>query len=91
MDADTTKVITELTMSLQGVKEDIKDIKENMKELKKCIPSIDAHNELERTIARINIDLDKRLSKVESNLSKVVWMVLSAVIGAILYLVIGVK
>jgi chromosome segregation ATPase len=77
MDSETTKIITELSMMFKENTKDISEIKSDLKELKKCIPTIEAHKNLE-----------KRLEKVEGSLSKVVWMVLSAVIGAILYLVI---
>lgn len=78
MDNETTKVITELQMSYKETAKDVNEIKLDIRELKKCIPTIKEHN-----------SLDKRIEKVEGNLSKVVWMVLSAIIGAILYLVIG--
>jgi hypothetical protein len=77
MDNETTKIVTELNMMLKENTKDIGEIKSDIKELKNCIPSMEAHD-----------NLVNRIEKVEANLSKVVWMVLSAVIGAILYLVI---
>ena len=80
MDVETTRIITKITVTLESVQKDIRDMRTDIKDLKKCIPSMEAHNHLER-----------RLEKVEGNISRIVWMIISAVVGAILLLVVGVR
>ncbi len=52
-------------------------MKQDIKDLKNLYPSLDRFNNLE-----------ERVVKIESNLSKITWIVLSAVASAILLLVL---
>lgn len=86
MDDNTTKIITELQIMLRNTQEDLralknqdmKELRSDMKELKKCLPTLEAHS-----------NLVKRVEKIEANHSKIVWFILLGVLGAILSLVIG--
>jgi phage shock protein A len=78
MDSETTRVITELQIMLKQTQDDMRELKLDMKELKKCLPTLEAHS-----------NLTKRVEKIEANISKITWMVISAVVGAILLLVLG--
>lgn len=77
MDIDTAKAITELQTLLKDTREDIADLKKDIKSLKDCYPSKESLTNLE-----------SRVKNIESNLSKVIWIVLGAVVSAILALVL---
>lgn len=80
MDSNT-RVITEIKVKLENIEKQIN-------ELKGVVKSDYQTKEGSLTIKDCMGDLEERIVKIEANLSKVVWIVLSAVISAILYLVI---
>lgn len=77
MDIGTAKAITELQTLLKDTREDIADLKKDIKSLKDCYPSKESL-----------ITLEGRVKNIEGNLSKVIWIVLGAVVSAILALVL---
>lgn len=77
MDNEIVTRLTRIETRLENNTEDIKDIKNDIKGLKDCYPSRESFNQLE-----------ERVEKLEYNSSKIIWLVLTAVISAILNLVI---
>ena len=89
MDAETTKTLARIEEQLRNIEvERLKNIEADLREIK-----IDqkqnyvSRAELE-LVKQKNIEICSRLEKVESGIGKVVWLVLSTVILAILYLII---
>lgn len=77
MDVETVKLITEMQKDIKEICKDQNEMKQDIKDLKDLYPSLDRFNNLE-----------ERVVKIESNLSKITWIVLSAVASAILLLVL---
>lgn len=77
MEIETIKELTKLQEQMKEQKRLIGGLKKDIQELKMCFPSKESFNNLEI-----------RVVKIEANLSKVIWLVLSAVISAILLLVL---
>lgn len=77
MDIETAKAITEIQSNVREIQKDQSEIKADIRDFKNCYPSKDNFNNLE-----------ERVVKIEANLSKIVWIVLSAVASAILLLVL---
>ena len=77
MDNDTVKIITRIETKQEGIVEDIKEIKGVAKSSKGCYASKESMGALE-----------KRVEKLENNNTKILWLVITAVIGAVLNLVI---
>lgn len=77
MEIETVKLITEMQKDIKEICKDQTEMKQDIKDLKNLYPSLDRFNNLE-----------ERVVKIESNLSKITWIVLSAVASAILLLVL---
>ena len=80
-----TKTITEIQVTMREMQKDIQEIKECLKTEYQTKEGAVAVKEASVKLA---VDLEGRVTKIEGSLSKVVWIVLSAIISAILYLVI---
>lgn len=88
--------IAEIQLTLHEMEKDIADIKqclkteyqtkENATAIKDA--SIKLAIDLEKKVSNLETMLDMRIGKIESNLSKITWAIIMAVLGAILSLVI---
>lgn len=79
MTSDTT--ITEIQVTVKNIEREIAEIKSSIKS------DYQTKEGYVRNRECID-DLEERIVKIEGNLSKVVWIVLTTVITAVLYLVI---
>jgi len=77
MDIETTKLIVEMQKDIKEICKDQNDLKESLRELRNLYPSQDNFN-----------NLVERVIRIEANLSKITWIVLSAVASAVLLLVL---
>jgi hypothetical protein len=77
MDTETAVAIKELQTLLENTKEDIADLKKDIKGLKDCYPSKESLTNLEL-----------RVKNIEANLSKMIWIVLGAIVSAVMALVL---
>jgi predicted patatin/cPLA2 family phospholipase len=77
MDFETAKSILGIEKDLKQMCEDYNEMKQDIKDLKKEFTSMEKFNNLEEKVVRI-----------ESNLGKIVWVIIIAVVGAVLSLVI---
>jgi len=76
------KQIARIETKLENIEKEIKDIKSSVKS------DYQTKEGAEGCRGMVN-NLQERVTKIEGNLSKVVWIVLTAIISAILYLVIN--
>lgn len=82
---DNTKVITEIQVTVKNIEREISELKSSLKSDYQTKESVVS---LKESFRDCTADLEERVVKIEANLSKIVWIVLTAVITAILYLVI---
>ena len=75
------KTITEIEVTVKNIEKEIAEIKSSIKS------DYQTKEGYVRNRECID-DLEERIVKIEGNLSKVVWIVLTTVITAVLYLVI---
>lgn len=75
------KIITEIQITVRNIEKEIAEIKSSIKSDYQTKEGFLRNKECIE-------DIEERVVKIEGNLSKVVWIVLTAVISAILYLVL---
>lgn len=79
--SESSKItIAEIQVTVKNIEKEIAEIKNT---IKTDYQTKDAYARNRECIG----ELEERIEKIEANLSKVVWMVLSAVISAILYVI----
>lgn len=81
MTSKDDKTITEIQVTVKNIEKEIAEIKST---LKSDYQTKEGYSRNKECIS----ELEERVVKIEGNLSRVVWIVLSVVITAILYLVI---
>jgi hypothetical protein len=77
MDIETATLLNSIQKDIQEICKDQSEMKGDIKELKKEFASMDKFNNLEEKVV-----------KIEANLGKIVWVIIVAVVGAVLSLVI---
>ena len=78
-------IIAEIQLTLHEMEKDIMEIKECLKTEYQTKESAVAVKDASIKLA---VDLESRVTKIESSLSKITWTIIMAVLGAVLSLVI---
>lgn len=77
MDIETAKTLTSIQGDIKEICKDQSEMKSDIKDLKNIYTSLERFNNLE-----------VKVEKIETNLGKIVWAIILAVLGAVLSLVI---